>query len=223
MLPSLLDEKNPHGILKLIESDAIQRAIKNVPEKLWKMTDRELASEFAPNGTDWAIRVALWNEIRRATQDPTQQKKIAAKEIYGGICSDTNFRWHILNNPVRVAWLFAPIRVYETMLEPLLYCGLQKYEEILNFPLYDKKGRPLPAVGKLIAQVIVQIENRTKGLPVDRKAHLHANVPASAQPGAPDTKDSRKIQEEMDRLNAEIEDLKRKERVALHLPVETEN
>ncbi len=159
------------------------------------------------------MKCALWNELRRASIGIGTDSKVAPKQIYGGICSEQHWYYRILSVPEKLAWILSPIKQYEEMLEPLLYKWRERQAEILSLPLVDQKGKVMPSVGKLIAQIGMKIEDRVLGTPVQRQAHLHADV--SSPKG---NKPEESTQDEMARLNAEIEALKERERTLQHLP-----
>ncbi len=219
--PPALVSENRNGFVRLVDSEAFVRAVEGVPADYWERPDSELQVMAEPSRTDYALKCALWNEIRRATNDPTSEKRIAPREVFGGICSEALFYGHVLANPAKVAWLLSPIREYEKMITPLLYCWIERQWEILNLPLIDKKGRVMANVGKLIAQVGKQIEDRALGMPVDRKAHLHAGLGAGNTPamlGAPDTQGTGDQLKRMAQIEQRLKELEAEERDAQHLP-----
>lgn len=220
-LPPALSSENRNGFVRLVDSDAFARAVERVPADYWERPDDELHVMAEPSRTDYALKCALWNEVRRATSNPLEEKRIAPREVFGGICSEALFYNHVLGNPAKVAWLLSPIREYEKMVTPLLYCWIERQWEILNLPLLDKKGRVMSSVGKLIAQVGKQIEDRALGMPVDRKAHLHAGLGAGNTPaalGAPDSGDTGSQLKRMAQIEQRLKELESEERDALHLP-----
>jgi hypothetical protein len=220
-LPPALASENRNGFVRLVESEAFARAVDRVPADYWERPDAELQVMAEPSRVDYALKCALWNEVRRASADPTSEKRIAAREIFGGICSEGFFYGHVLANPAKVAWLLSPIREYEKMIYPLLYCWIERQWEILNLPLTDKKGRVMASVGKLIVQVGKQIEDRALGMPVDRKAHLHAGLGAGNTPaalGAPESEDTAALTKRMAQIDQRLKELESEERDALHLP-----
>lgn len=220
-LPPALSSENRNGFLRLIDSEAFARAVDRVPADYWERPDAELQVMAEPSRTDYALKCALWNEVRRATSNPLEKKRIAPREFFGGICSEALFYNHVLANPAKVAWLLSPIREYEKMITPLLYCWIERQWEILNLPLLDKKGRVMSSVGKLIAQVGKQIEDRALGMPVDRKAHLHAGLGAGNTPsalGAPELGDTKAQLARMVEIDQRLKKLESEEREAMHLP-----
>ena len=78
----------------------------------------------------------------------------------------------------------------------------------------------MPSVGKLIAQVGKQIEDRSLGMPLDRKAHLHAGIGAGKHPAreAEDSGSAEAQVKRMDQIDKRLRELEAEEHEALHLP-----
>jgi hypothetical protein len=50
------------------------------------------------------------------------------------------------------------------------------HNEILNLDIYDEKGKPVPALVKLVLKAMEQIEGRLLGFPVHRSENKNLNV-----------------------------------------------
>jgi hypothetical protein len=92
------------------------------------------------------------------------------------ICSYQHWYHNILNNPIKLAWLLCPIQDYEQSLKPLLVQIAERYNEILNLDIYDEKGKPVPALVKLVLRAMEQVEGRLLGSPVHRTENKNLNV-----------------------------------------------
>ena len=201
-----------NALLGLIEGEAFKKAVKRIPERLLAMSEDELRELSKPNQTDYALKCALWNEIRLADQAGAPFK---ASRIYGGICTQPHWSANVLGNPEKLAWLLSPIRDYGKMLEPLLAVMVERYWQILRTPFFDEKG-PLPAVMKAVLQLGKQIEDRLLGSSIQRIASQTMKVEAKTsavgiRPGESETA-------YMERLQCEIKELDRQERELMHLP-----
>lgn len=205
---------NIASIANLVEGVAFEKAVKKVPQEYWSCSEDELRELAKPSQTDYALRVVFWNEVRLSEQDKIPIKPY---RIYQGICSYANWHQNILSVPAKLAWLLHPLRNYEKCLEPLLAVMVQRYWEIIQLPIHDKKGNVMVSSAKLILQLGKQIEDRLLGSSVQRIASQSMQVPTqpkdelSQRPGE-------SVQAYMERLEREIKELDRQERELMHLP-----
>jgi hypothetical protein len=172
-LKAALDGKNPHSLVSLVEGDALEKAIKRVPKPLWELDEAELREKAKPTKTDYALRMALWNEFRLASRNNTP---ITASRIFDGICTYQHWYHNVLGNPAKVAWLLCPLQDFETSLEPLLTRIAERYDEIINLDIYDAKGKPDPALVKLVLKAMEQVEGRLRGTPVQKSENKNLSV-----------------------------------------------
>lgn len=205
---------NIASIAKLVEGGAFEKAVKKVPQEYWSCSEDELRELVKPSQTDYALRVAFWNEVRLSEQD-----KILIKpyRIYQGICSYANWHQNVLSVPAKLAWLLQPLRNYEKCLEPLLAVMVERYWEIIQLPIYDEKGSVQVSSAKLILQLGKQIEDRLLGSSVQRIASQTMQVPAKPKDEF-SQRPEESIQAYMERLDRETKRLDREERELLHLP-----
>jgi hypothetical protein len=175
-LKAALDGGNPQSLVAMVEGDALEKAVKRVPKALWELGEAELREQAKPTRTEYALRMALWNEFRLASRNGT---RIIASRIYTGICSYQNWFTNILGNPAKVAWLLCPLQDFEQSLEPLLARIAERYDEILNMDIYDAKGKPDPALVKLVLKAAEQVEGRLRGAPVQKSENKNLNLTMS--------------------------------------------
>jgi|GEM_PF-2625347 len=205
---------DPTSIASLVEGGAFEKAVKKVPIEYWSCSEEELEKLAKPSRTDYALRVAFWNEVRLSGE---YAAPIKPQRIYQGICSYANWHQNMLSVPAKLAWLLHPLRDYEKCLEPLLAVMVQRYWEIIQLPIYDEKGKVMVSSAKLILQLGKQLEDRLLGSSVQRIASQTMQVPTqpkdefSQQPGE-------SVQAYMERLEREIQRLDREERELMHLP-----
>jgi len=125
----------------------------------------------------------------------------------------------MLSVPEKLAWLLCPLRDFQKSLEPLLYCMVERYWEIMQLPFYDKKGNVISANVKAVLQVSKQVEDRVLGSAVQRSVsqtqsvQVRANVDSDIgiRPGESQTA-------YMARLDKRLKELDEEEREAMHLP-----
>lgn len=156
-----LAPNNPRSIFSLAP-EALRRAMERVPLQYFEMSEDELAAQIKPNSTLNCLRFRLWDEYGRAAEN---QAPLHTRAICRGICTEHYLLRAVFRNPAMTAWLLTPPKSYEAAAEEALMFGLMRLREILTFPLYDERGRPNPAVGKLVQQVTRMLDDRLKGSP----------------------------------------------------------
>ncbi len=200
----------------MIEGEAFEKALEKVPDEYWALSEEELQKLAKPSRTDYALKLAFWNEIRLAGEYITT---IKPQRIYGGICSYANWHQNMLSVPEKLAWLLCPLRDFQKSLEPLLYCMVERYWEVMQLPFYDKKGNVIAGNVKAVLQVSKQVEDRLLGSAVQRSVSQNQSVQVRAnvdgdigiRPGESETA-------YMTRLNKRLKELEEEEREAMHLP-----
>ncbi|MBY0472623.1 hypothetical protein K2X30_15770 [bacterium] len=210
------DSINPRSLVQLIEGEAFEKALEKVPDEYWALSEEDLQKLAKPSRTDYALKLAFWNEIRLAGEYITT---IKPQRIYGGICSYANWHQNMLSVPEKLAWLLCPLREYQKSLEPILYCMVERYWEIMQLPFYDKKGNVISGNVKAVLQVSKQVEDRVLGSAVQRSVsqtqsvQVRANVDSDIgiRPGESETA-------HMARLDKRLKELEEEERKLMHLP-----
>lgn len=87
--------------------------------------------------TDYRIRERMWNLLAKIGYD----RKIKSSELHKGICSYTNFYNNILSNPVKVAWLFAPLKDLDAKMQIHKSVLISKLKDILELPIRNENGK----------------------------------------------------------------------------------
>jgi hypothetical protein len=213
------DRANPKSLVALIEGEAFEKALEKVPDEYWTLSEEELRELAKPSRTDYALKLAFWNEIRLASEYITT---IKPQRIYGGICSYANWHQNMLSVPEKLAWLLCPLRDFQQSLEPLLVCMVERYWEIIKLPFYDKKGNVMTGNVKAVLQVSKQVEDRLLGGAVQRsvsqthsvqvRTDMDSNI--GIRPGETETAYIARIEQRLKELDQE-------EREAMHLPPPT--
>lgn len=206
---------NIASIACLVEGGAFEKAVKKVPQEYWSRSEDELRELAKPSQTDYALRVAFWNEVRHSEQDKIP---IKPHRIYQGICSYANWHQNVLSAPAKLAWLLHPLRNYEKCLEPLLVVMAQRYWEIIQLPIYDDKGNVMVSSAKLILQLGKQIEDRLLGSSVQRVASQTVQIHGHPNESKIGMRPGENGITYMERLQREIKELDREERELMHLP-----
>lgn len=188
----LKDEPNPSGARTVYSmvtpwmQEAIDQHTFEHPE-LFHQNEKSLMDAIKgkmgtkPHGigeTENRLRVAFWMEFDRAVElnEPMQLQR-----VYGGVCTREYFYQSYLRKPEKVAWMLCPPVAYTLAMEEALLFSITRMREILDFPLYNKKGEPDYRVGELILKAFEKLDLRIKGAVLQRiqsvNVHAHHHVP----------------------------------------------
>ncbi len=168
-----VQESNTYSLAALIEGDAFKNAVKKIPEEILRLEEAEIRAIAKPTKTDYALRMALWNEFRIAHDTRGTIKPV---RIYGGICTYTHWYQNVINVPEKLAWLLQPLQEYSQSLEPLLSRISERLFEILNMDVTDAKGKPNPGLLKIQVEAMKMIEGRLLGNPIQRTENKSLSV-----------------------------------------------
>lgn len=152
----------------LHNASELQASIKALPAKLIEATERELAEKFCPTETHIRLKIAFWDEYRRASRDKRAVMKIG--NAVEGVCSRKFFYERIIPDPLAVAWLITPPPSENIVQKQLLQIGMRRLQEVLELPIMeefevkDKKTQQMRTVKKINVAVIKEIRAITEML-----------------------------------------------------------
>ena len=144
--------------------EKISGCVKSIPVEVLLLTPIALQGRAEPTWVERAIRVAFWTEYDRAVRTKT---KIMPSAIWQGICSGQHF-YRLIENPLKLAWIIQPVTEYKRSMETLLAKAIERVDEILHLPLYNDKGRPDAKIAAVVLAAAKQVEDRVKGMAVQR-------------------------------------------------------
>lgn len=203
-LKAMLDGDNQHSLVRLVEGESVEKAVKRVPADLWELEEKDIRDKAKPTKTDYALRLALWNEFRLAQGSG---RTIKANRIFEGICTPQHWYQNVLTKPEKVAWLFSPLQEYEQSLEPLLVRVAERYDEIINMNVYDEDGKPNPALVKLVLKASELVEARLRGAAIQRVESKTLSVSLR--------KSSNSSEMSMEEIERRLADLRKQDRLGL--------
>ena len=195
--------------------DKVREEYANLPEELKYKSEEELRNTGKIRRLDESLRMAFWRELQVSLNT---KKKMIAKRVYVGLCSEQHF-YRIIKTPERLAWITSPVIPYENRTEALLTMAVSRYEEILNMPITSKKmvitgvnedGKPVkelseeidPFKAKLLMETIKNLEERVKGLSVQRQVTVHEKPDADGN--VKDLTDMSKVDERIKELESKL-------------------
>lgn len=193
-----LEGKDEHGLRQYL-SDDLRKVVDSIPDEVWGLKEKELQALAQPVPGEYSLRASFWRELERAQSTGTQLK---SRAVFTGICTLYYWKNLILKDQFKVAWLCKPVQNYEREIDALLVRGTERLWEIIDIPMEDpRNGRVCPRRATVLLEAIKMIENRAKGLAVQRSQTLNVNVKAnSALPESPKELDNR-IKELESKLN----------------------
>lgn len=170
---------NPDPVEDLIQhvSDPLKRAIVNVPTHLIFLTEAELFRKVNPNPLDYALRVSFWSEYERVMLNGGREL-ITAAGVCRGICPPNSF-YNMLKDPERTAWIIKPKQSYSREMEAILSRGTERLWELMELPIYNSDGKPNADVARIVLQAIKQVEDRVKGMAVQRSMTVTTQIQGS--------------------------------------------
>jgi hypothetical protein len=170
----LMNKENERSFYNKV-SDRFKKALDTVPAAYLQIDESDLAEDIKPNQTINCLRFRLWEEYNKA-QDAGVPIRVAA--LCKGICSTNYFYAAVLRNKKVLAYLLIPPKDYELAAEEALLLGMSQIRRILQFPLWDKDGKPDAKIANLQLSVMKMLDARVKGAPMQRieQKTLSANV-----------------------------------------------
>jgi hypothetical protein len=198
-LDTLETGRRARSLLSLIkESPVLLEQVKNLPHELLDATERELERDVKPKKEHRLLKIAFWDEYKRAQRDE-KYPHMVMENVYHGICGRLYFYQHILRKPPLLAWLITPPPDELIVQKELLRVGFKRLNEVLHLPFEEvtyklkpgRKGQPpqmleqkktnVPLI-KEVRAIVEMLQNRVHGAVIQRQqieaAHLHKTVPA---------------------------------------------
>lgn len=147
-----------------------------IPHQLVDLSEAELKAQCRPSSIDYALKTSFWREYAKCEQSGGT---FNARDVYGGITSVGYWRNHVLKNHFKLAWITRPAQVYEREVEALLYRGTERLWELMDMDIMNDDGFVDTRRGALLLETIKMVEQRAKGLAVQRVQALNVNVDAN--------------------------------------------
>lgn len=212
---STTDESNPRSVVRLVPaslSTNIKDALFEHPEffdkderALW--TALRLANA-QPTPTDNRLRLKFWMEYDRA--QGTSADSMNMTNVYSGICSKEYFYKHYITKPQKLGWLMCPPTGYLIKAEEALEFGIEQLRDILDQPhVFGQKVDV--KLGELKAKIVLMLDTRVKGAPVQRNMNLNVHTSDAAVAKAASAATA-------EELMRELKELERRNRIAQNLP-----
>lgn len=174
-----LQKDNPRSIYSLAPPK-LKEAMNRVHQEYLEMSPAQLDKEVRgksksiPRALN-CLRFRLWDRFGEAL-DQKEVKQLTINAVVSGICSRQYFDSAVLRNPLITAWLVTPPVSYEEAAREALDLGVTRLREVLEFPLWDDRGRPDVKVAKLHLEVTKMLDARVKGSPTQHHSITQKNL-----------------------------------------------
>jgi hypothetical protein len=163
-LSSFLRVGDPASLYSLLPTELKRRAT-NVDPEYFEMPEEELELKVKPPGSLRMLKYRLWDCY---TQNMETLQPLSYENICRGVCTPAYLSKAISRNPAVLAWLMTPPRKYEEAAHEALMFGLDRLREVLQFPLWNKEGKPDTKTAGLILSVVKMLDLRVKGSPIQK-------------------------------------------------------
>jgi hypothetical protein len=170
---SIVDQADPFSLVNMV-SERLKELILLLPEELFLLSERDLKNRFRPTSTDYALRVSFWREFERAAV--RGKGKIQCTAVFAGICSEAYFFNKFITNEAKLAWMVRPLQTYQREMEAILARGTERLWELIEIKIKDGKGKIDPKLADILLKTITVVENRVKGMAVQRTEQKSLNV-----------------------------------------------
>jgi hypothetical protein len=177
----LFDERSPRSLLNLLKpAKDFLAAVKALPAEKLDMSERELEAQISPTKEHRLLKIAFWDEYRRAQRAGRTQAMVLGNVMHG-ICGRSYFYTKVVADPHTLAWLISPPVDEMVVQKELLRLGYQKLSEVLDLPFVDtiakmgKNGQVFTTkrvnVGliKEVRAIVEQLQNRVHGAVIQRQ------------------------------------------------------
>ena len=170
--PLLLPVEGSVAHLLELLPPAARRAAGKIPVSVLRMDPLELRRKVKPSPFMEALRTSFWAEYHACTKNA---RGMNMARVYGPIISQ--FYWNrILENPVLTAFVMTPPADYHNSVRSLLRLSLERMHEIMNLPLYDKKGNIDVNIAKLVLKAHEVVMYREMGAPVQKSLSISKTI-----------------------------------------------
>jgi len=193
----------------------LRECILAVPQEFMLMDIAELRQRVKPNSNDYYLRANFWKEFQRVTDPGNQGAYLSPSKIYKEYNKATFYE--VIRNTARLAFIIRPIKDYEDELNQMMPVAADRLWELINMPvhkyIFPKKGVCEKVMDHKAAEIVLKtiqmLENRTKGMAVQRIAqktqteHKHVVQAQTETPAQLDAKIAQ-LQGQMKELPGDI-------------------
>lgn len=177
----LFDDRSPRSLLNMLKpAKDFVSAIKSLPPEKLEMSERELEAQVSPTREHRLLKIAFWDEYRRAQRMGRNQAMVLSNVMHG-ICGRSYFYTKVVGDPHTLAWLISPPVDEMIVQKELLRLGYNKLAEVLDLPFVTKTHQ-VGKDGKILINtkvnvglirevraIVEQLQNRVHGAVIQRQ------------------------------------------------------
>lgn len=167
---SVYDKGNPRSVYNLL-TDGMKEALEKVPHHYRLMDEKTARTKFRPSPAMNQLRAAFWLEYNRA--QTLQKEQLDPVNIYAGVMTRDYFFNVAMKSKEMVAWMLLPPRAYHAMLNEAWSASMDRLREILEAPLYDKKGKLSTTTANLFVKIYMLLDQRKHGAVVQKNVNVN--------------------------------------------------
>jgi|GEM_PF-2981740 len=199
--PAILpfDVEDPDSLYHMVPM-SVQAAMQDINPLWFSWTEQTVIRKFEITARDMRLRLGFWDEYFTAKD---QGRKMMMSRVYNGACSRRFWEDSILKSPKKLSFIMTMPGDYMKSMKALHYMAVARLEEIIKFPLRSK-GKPNLLVADRVMKAFSLIDNRVKGLAVQRMQVEQKNMNVNIN------KDMNNIPSNPEDLAKEIADLEKK-------------
>ena len=159
---SIFDEDDPNSVINLLPPTNFKEAVLKLKEtnghKFFD-SDRTLTKWAEPTEWDMRLRLSFWDEFYFAQRNGT---KMNVERACRGVV-DKSYITRIIAQPKKLVYILTHPESYTSSLRLIHRRSLQRMKEIIELPMTNKKGEPIPSVINAIIKVTEMADVRLKG------------------------------------------------------------
>ena len=168
-----------------IFTDALLQRIQEIPKEYTEKSELELRKMVNPTVQLYEIKRSFWKEMDKV--DATGNRFVATN-VYTDLMSKASF-YDFIKNPKKLAWVLSPMVKYELKTKAILDKLTDRYEELVNMEITTTKRKKNsdgeweeyeevdPRKALVLLQVIKNVEDRVKGLAIQKQITIKATEP----------------------------------------------
>lgn len=163
------DHDNPYSVWSLA-NERLKDCIDRSPDDLFLLDEQVLMNMINRDARLTTIRMSFHREYERVMalfQRTGKLQVLRASNIYGGICSQKVYERY-LTRPECLVYMTLPVVDFHDGLKALSATLLNRYDEILKAPLYDKKGNFSAKTAEVVLKAMKSVEDRVWGQSIQR-------------------------------------------------------
>ncbi len=145
--------------------------MEKIPDHYRRLSEREARNKFRPSPVMNQLRASFWVEYNVAQS--THQRKMKMERVAAGICTHQYWENVVCYNKEMVAYMLIPPQTYQAVLNESWHASMDRMREILDLPLYDKKGKLSVATANLLVRVWTLLDQRKHGAVVQRNVNVN--------------------------------------------------